>query len=69
MKYKNCYEEVYAHYYAEAVDNFVEWTGEHDKFVEDVASDLYRYMGDTMHNFFNVEAPELPGMFKEKSNA
>lgn len=68
MKYRDCYEDVYAHYYAEAVEYGVEWTDEHDKFVEDAASDLQRYIGDSIANFYNFEASELPGLKEQLEN-
>jgi len=62
IRYQYIFDEVYGHYHAEAVDYGVEWTAEHDKFVEDAASDLCSYLEDSKSNWYNIEAPELPGL-------
>lgn len=62
FKVQDVYDEVYGHYYTEAVNESVEWTDEHDALVENVTSDLCRYIRESVNNFFNVEAPELPGL-------
>ena len=70
-RYQDIFDELYGHYHAEAVEYGVEWTDEHDKFVEDAASDLCSYLDDSKSNWYNVEAPELPGLaaaIKEDDN-
>ena len=62
FKYQDMYDAVYGHYHTEAVEYGVEWTDEHDKFVEEATSDLSRYLTEAQTNWYNFEAPELPGL-------
>lgn len=71
IRYRDIFDEVYGHYYNESEQYGVEWTQECDRFVENAASDLCRYLEDSKSNWYNVEAPELPGLaeaIKEDDN-
>lgn len=62
FKVQDAHDAVYTFYYTQVLNEGIEWTDEHDKFVDDVASDFIRYIRESVNTFFNIEAPELPGL-------
>lgn len=65
FKTQSAHDAVYTFYYTQAVDEGIEWTDEHDRFVDDVTSDFISYIRESAFTFFNAETPTLPGLETE----
>jgi hypothetical protein len=65
FKVEDAYDAVYGYYHAQAVDEGVEWTAEHDEFVGEVTGEFISYIRESINNFFNVETPTLPGLYEK----